>query len=61
MKVKSEFEWNTGTSQRFRQEEVGKKWDKWLEGPRGNGSQPYFGEGKSGLVHPLLINFSLLD
>lgn len=24
------------------QEEVVRKWDKWLEGPRGNGSMPYF-------------------
>lgn len=60
-KVQFYVEWNAGTSQLFLQEEVGKKWDKWLEGPHGNGCLPYFGEGKCGLVHPLLINFSHLD
>lgn len=28
MKVQFSFEWKAGTSQRFLQEEVGKKWDK---------------------------------
>lgn len=43
------------------QEEVVRNWDKWLEGPCGNGSMPYFGGCKCRLVHPTIINFSLLD